>query len=312
MRVVFVAGAGRSGSTLLARLAGQCEEVAAVGELRHLHRSGALVGDPTQRCTCGETLDVCPFWTAIAQGVRARGRDPERFEQLRSSVDRIRHILQIRLSRQPSAFAKRRDEFLLYLRDIYELLLEQEGASVVIDSSKDPSFLFLALEIPEIEVEVVHLVRDPRAVAYSWTTRKVQPEIVTDEVYMPTYRVSRSAAFWAATNLLAELASRRAKRYHRLRYEDFTRDPSGSVTRALDSEANSLPFVDGSVAEFSQSEHHVGGNPDRFQTGRVVISEDERWKSRLRWSQRLMVTALCFPLMVRYGYRVWTGSDGKR
>lgn len=308
LRVLFIAGAGRSGSTLLARLAGQCHDCVTVGELRHLGQSGAADSDPTRRCGCGEPFDVCPFWTSVMSDLVARGWDPQRQETVRGTVDRIRYIPKMLWAREDTDFRRRQREFTSYLADVYGLVSSRSGNSLVVDSSKDPSFLFLLLQNPDLDVDVIHLVRDPRAVAYSWTTRKRLPEVVGRTAYMRTYRAGRSAGFWLATNLLAEVGGRRARRYHRVRYEDFVNAPAQAVRGVVGSGAAETPFIDGNKVKFVKTEHLVKGNPDRFQSGWIEIAPDQRWESHLPAMQKLLVGALCFPLMVRYGYR-WSAPN---
>ena len=50
------------------------------------------------------------------------------------------------------------------------------GRSVVIDSSKDPSYAYVLARAPEIDLRVAHTIRDSPAVAYSWAKRVVRPE----------------------------------------------------------------------------------------------------------------------------------------
>ncbi|MGI9157978.1 MAG: hypothetical protein ACR2FG_15330, partial [Marmoricola sp.] len=62
--VVFIGGAGRSGSTLLGQLLGQLSGFAAVGEMASRFFAKNL---ELQYCGCGAPVPTCPFWTAVAQ-----------------------------------------------------------------------------------------------------------------------------------------------------------------------------------------------------------------------------------------------------
>src|SRR5499427_9656408 len=66
--VVYIAGSGRSGSTMLERVLGEIPGFVNVGELIDLFRHVARHGE---RCGCGELFADCPFWTSV--GKRAFG-----------------------------------------------------------------------------------------------------------------------------------------------------------------------------------------------------------------------------------------------
>src|SRR5690606_14695161 len=90
VRVVFIGGLGRSGTTLLERLLGQLPGVVPLGEITHLWERD-LVGD--EMCACGATFSYCEFWQRI--GKAAFGSwdevDVERLAALKATVDRTRH-----------------------------------------------------------------------------------------------------------------------------------------------------------------------------------------------------------------------------
>jgi hypothetical protein len=48
--------------------------------------------------------------------------------------------------------------------------------------------------------------------------------------------------------------------------------------------------------------HSVKGNPDRFRTGPIEIRLDDEWRRAMRPRDRRVVTALTWPLLLRYGY----------
>lgn len=61
-KIIFIAGSGRSGSTLMGKLLDRQQNTAHVGELRHF----AQIGHRENRaCECGEKLERCSFWRPI-------------------------------------------------------------------------------------------------------------------------------------------------------------------------------------------------------------------------------------------------------
>lgn len=62
MKVYYVAGYGRSGSTLLARLAGRQHGAVVIGEA-HVLASGIYLN--TAICSCGELFPMCAYWASF-------------------------------------------------------------------------------------------------------------------------------------------------------------------------------------------------------------------------------------------------------
>ena len=61
MRVLYIAGLGRSGSTLLSRLLGQVDGICALGEAHHIWRTGAPRAAADELCGCGRSYAQCGF-----------------------------------------------------------------------------------------------------------------------------------------------------------------------------------------------------------------------------------------------------------
>ena len=91
LRVVFIGGQGRSGSTLLERALGQLPDVVSVGETVHLWDRGLR---DNELCGCGQPFSACPFWSEVGQ--LAFGGwdrlDADDAVDLRFSVDRNRYL----------------------------------------------------------------------------------------------------------------------------------------------------------------------------------------------------------------------------
>lgn len=64
VRLLYLAGIGRSGSTLLERLLGEVPGVCSLGEVTHLWRRGVL---RNERCGCGTPFLDCPFWRKVGE-----------------------------------------------------------------------------------------------------------------------------------------------------------------------------------------------------------------------------------------------------
>jgi hypothetical protein len=157
----------------------------------------------------------------------------------------------------------------------------------------------------DVRIRVLHLVRDSRAVAYSWTREKVRLHVVDQVTYMPRYSPQRSAADWMYRNALIEMARGRTDGYMRLRYEDLVADPLGvteRIARFIDLAGADLRFIEESELKFTHVSHTIAGNPMRFEKGAVRLRIDSAWQQELGQTDRSIVTTLTRPLLRRYDY----------
>jgi hypothetical protein len=303
--VVYIGGAGRSGSTLLSRMLGTVSHLVAVGEVRHLLIRGYLDLPQHVRCGCGAPFARCPFWTAVRAQVAVELPDLRAGEAaaLARRVDRIRYLPGIYSPWRTRRLTTDARRFSTVMVALYRAILAVSGASTVIDDSKDLSLLYFLARCPEIQLSVIHLVRDSRGMAYSWTRPKRELELVDGESYMDRYALAYSAYDWCYRNVGVELARPLVGRYLRVRYEDLIQQPERELDRlldALDCSARVASLRDGRIV--LQGDHVAYGNPSRFHHGAVALRLDEAWRDGLSPGRRLWVTALTWPLLWRYGY----------
>jgi hypothetical protein len=307
VQVLYLGGLGRSGSTLIERLIGQLPGVCPVGELVHLWERGIVAGE---RCGCGEPFGQCPFWQQVGKAAFAGWDqvDVSRVAALRSRVDRNRFIPA--LARRDVRPGRRRelDEYSLYYARLYAAVAEVSGCELVVDSSKHPSLAHCLRWQADVDLRVLHLVRDSRAVAYSWSRQVRRPD-TDNESYMTKYSPAVAAGQWNAQNAAFHLLARLGGPVMRLRYEDFTAAPEATMRRIAGFAGlpaqDTFPFLGGDgVSSWAHLglAHSVSGNPMRFATGQIPIRADERWRTGMPAAQRQAVTALTFPLLAGYGY----------
>ncbi len=306
--VLYVGGMGRSGSTILERLIGQIEGVCNLGEVVFLADRGVR---ENQTCGCGQLFADCPFWTQV--GELAFGGwdtvDVDRLDHLYRTVDDVKYTPRMLLPRSTGDFDRRRAEYTSFFHRVYAAAAEVSGAAFIVDSSKVTSLVYALSHEKGIGLRLLHLVRDPRGVANSWTRHVRRPEITDHEEFMPVYRPSYMAALWSGHNLLLAALRLRGVSAYRLNYELFTADPRGAlqaVARFLGRPDAALDFVapDNRTVTLSTT-HSVAGNPMRFQTGPVAVKRDRRWRREMPRRAQLLVGAITLPVARAFGYRVW-------
>jgi hypothetical protein len=299
--VLYIGGYGRSGTTLIERVLGQLPGLCAVGEMRHVWERSFR---DNQLCGCGQPFRVCEFWSAVVR--RAFGGfdrlDAGHMVDQARRVDRTRYVP--RLLAPGGAFAHRFADHAAVVRRLYGAIREVSGCRVIVDSSKEPSYGWLLQRAGGFEVSVVHVVRDSRAVAFSWVRKKERPEVHWRRELMDVHAPLKSAALWLTFNALCRAMARLGCAYRRVHYEDFVVDPVAALTPVLAMIGESpaaLDWVDGRRLHLAAN-HTVSGNPMRFAVGDVEVQLDREWRDRMRPADRRLMTALTFPSLLRYGY----------
>jgi hypothetical protein len=186
---------------------------------------------------------------------------------------------------------------------------ELAGAQVVVDSSKVGLRLKYLLRDPELDVKVIRLVRDGRAVALTY----MDPAGFAD-ASDPSKRaggmggdrakerlsMSQAAYEWRRCMEEAEhvLQGLDRSRWMEVHYEDYCREPDITLERLhrfLGVEPGRQP------KDFRSVEQHVVGNGMRLDTS-SEIRLDERWRTVLSNEQMQIFDSVAGKMNRRYGY----------
>ena len=306
VKVLFIASTGRSGSTILDRLLGAREGFWSTGELMQVWDRGFRAN---LLCGCGRPLRECEFWGAVAGDVLEPPDAPSAEAVLEL------HRYHCRKSTLPARALKRlggsqryRGQWRTYsmaLGALYHSIRRVSGCRVIVDSSKSFTYALTLARLPEIDLRVVHLVRDSRAVAYSWQRKKRDPSFGGEERFLSRFSPTRIALGWDLANAaLGSLSASGALAGLRVRYEDLIERPGAELNRVLAHLGEDLL----SASEMATRTlppgvaHTVSGNPMRFKKGSIELRLDLEWQERMASRQRLLVSALTWPLLLRYGY----------
>jgi hypothetical protein len=292
LSVMFIAGPGRTGSTILGNVLNEVEGCFHVGELRDLWRILAL-GLPNP-CGCGLPLTECPIWSRVLGRVVPEGRPLEEYATevwglQRSSVRtaHLQSLLKDRLSDGARTYSE-------VMGRVYEAVAEVTGSDIIVDSSKAPAEAAAMLHAPGVVGYVVTLIRDPRAVAHAWSRTNA---------HLIRQPLLKSSTNWVLQCVGAEWVASKAPASIRIRNEDLIADPEATVGQLLAGVAASdrvNPVSGRSVT--LHGNHTVAGNPGRERTGEVALEPDQRWVRGMSRPRQLLVGACTLPLRVRYRY----------
>ena len=307
VKVLFIAGSGRSGSTVVAQVLAEVPGWVTCGELR----LGVPVLLHDRLCGCGERAQQCPFWHAVIE--EAFGAFDlsmlRRGVELMKRVALNRHTALHYLPLQNSRFGRELREYASIMERIYQGVRTVSGCEVIVDTSKLPSY-FLALgHAPTLDLRTVHIVRDSRAVAFSNQRRVRDPANPDATRYMPQQGLALTSVAWNLKNGFISAAMGQRGRRIMVRYEDFVSRPIEQIERVLRFAGSDQqpPPISGGQLEIG-AHHTTAGNPMRFHKGALRLRLDDEWHERMKPRDRTFVTALTWPMLARYGYVGGPGS----
>jgi len=315
VHVLYIAGIGRSGSTLLCRTLGAIDGFLGTGELMRIFSRGVTNGD---LCGCGAPVSACGVWRPVLAELHRREPqlDPARLENIRRRLTEGWPLL--RYYFLPSSLARvdaEANELRRFLAAFYRSVRAATGARVIVDASKNMAFARLLTETPGIRVSLVHLVRDSRGVAYSLRRRRRRPGTNGRQEHFTQHGPVLASSLWTMAQLMTEPLRRHASRYLRVRYEDFVSAPSTAIERILEfaGEPVRRPLGHVNGESVSLGAHHlIASNPNRERRGEIRLHEDVAWRRAMPHGSKYLVTALTLPLLRRYGYRIRPGEEVPR
>ena len=303
--IIYIAGVGRSGSTLLDRTLGSAEGMCTLGELNAIWSFGY---NENVVCSCGETFYKCTFWTQVRKhsGIQHESSEKhymDNFINVALGPERTKSFPKFFLLSMLGVRSKTLNAYMELQKQLYQGVALACNQKILIDSSKSPFHLYWLSRIPGIRLHVVHLVRDPRATVFSWMNPKFNPG---RKQSMMKYSLFRGSLLWVIRNLAVEML-RFLIPIHRMKYEDLMSSPKSEVNALM----NKMGLLNVSFSSFQDEHtvdlkpiHTISGNPVRFKSGATKISYDDRFKRDMPLFSYWVSTLITLPLLLAYKYKL--------
>lgn len=279
--VIYLAGSGRSGSTLLELSLNNVLGQPATGELIHLwHHSLDEV-----KCGCGEIVSDCEFWGSVFNKMPISKDFFNDVALLKKEVLRWRYLPWLIFpDLAPKQYKERFKKFVEYYEQLYLALASSLNSQLVVDASKNVLMLFMFNQFKKIEFKVIHLVRDPRGVVYSWRFRKkVNPAYFKKESYMHKIPLAKIIGLWWFNFLLVSMQCKRFVACVSVTYDNFVLHPKATLQylcASLGIEGSNFSVIENRKMLLDNN-HTISGNPLRFKRGEITIQKDDEWRMKM-------------------------------
>jgi hypothetical protein len=213
LKVIYVMGAGRSGSTILGVTLGNCAGFFYAGELdKWLPYGGVPRLDGAARAR---------LWDQVR---RDMGDPAGLFGHRARCLERSSSLFRVRRWRARRTL---RGAYVQVAGDLYRAVARAAGASQLIDTSHYPLRARELQRMRGVDVYLLFLVRDPHSVVRSFAAPDVRE---------PMFGALKTNAYLWLTHLVSVFVFLRQPRERRvfLRYEDFLANPEGILRNLLD------------------------------------------------------------------------------
>jgi len=223
-KVIYVMGAGRSGSTILGVTLGNCAGVFYAGELdKWLLRSGEPKLEGQQRMS---------FWKSVKDEVV--DADPLYGPTAHRYLERSSALF---ILRGRSVRRRIRKSYLRVMGELYGAIAANAAATHVVDTSHYPLRARQLQSLDAIELYLLLLVREPQQVIASFARGDVQE---------PRFNPAKTRAYLLITHLLSAWVFSKHPPQQRfvLANEDFAADPEGVLRSLLQRVGSSAPIPD--------------------------------------------------------------------
>ncbi|MDJ0858248.1 MAG: sulfotransferase [Dinoroseobacter sp.] len=293
-RIIYITGYGRSGSTVVDIALGMHPEVFGSGEISAMCRH---VWRENEYCACGNRIKECAVWGPI-MARWTQQYDPAGYLALQRAIEPLYAPARI-------IGGRKLENFLAQSQAMFSIMRDETGIPIILDSSKAPGRALALAHDPSIDLRVIHLVRDARAVAHAMgraipldVARGIQKEIV------PRWAM-RTALRWRMYNSVAERlhAQLPAEHFVRVRYEDIARDPVTEFARISKTVGVDLSAIASLMAEGEPivPAHQMAGSRIRMK-GPLSLHYDDAWELEMPETARRQVEFVAGEQLRRYRY----------
>lgn len=308
LNLIYIASTGRSGSTLLDMLLGSHSQIATAGEIQILPHE--IMHDGFMPCGCGKPIPECSFWQQVIDRVKPLNAPQPQIHYFREKHNagktlRWKHLLELNFK---NILESKQDEIDIYGHNNYKLFEEflnvteesnNNRPTWIVDASKDPYRLLWLVKSDLFNIKVLHLVKDPRAFAYSMTRRLLNGQDSQYKAYQ--FTVQKTFSWLIHNYLISKIAQHNLNNsdYLLVNYEKLASKPEATFKEILDLVGCQVES-DFEKGFKSNTIHTIAGNPMRYKPRNIVL--DEAWKTSFPAIYRNTANIIASVNKAKYGY----------
>jgi hypothetical protein len=288
--IIYLMGAGRSGTTALATFLGNSHNILSVGEMHQFFEHI----EHNKPCSCGALLSECDVWSRVLARLPHDYLDnPGAYKSFCDDFEYHKAVPKYLLRSFKS-------EDIHKYTDINEIVFqaieEEYQKSYILDSAKYIGRALGLSKSNKINIKIIYVIRDVRGVISSFT-KSVQ----TSRTPLSTI------VYWTIVNIVAEFVYRVFPKGSviKLKYEDLIDEPIREFERLEKFLGIDLGDVKEKVIENQAFDmpHIIGGN--RMKSNKqIYFRKDASWRDNFPRSKKWSYYLLASPLMLLNKFKI--------
>jgi len=288
--LIYILSSGHSGSTLIDLMLGSHSCIESVGEIDKFseyfsNSQNTIASKKVKLCNCGQPIAECSYWKQVK-------------EKLDNSI-----VSNINLKQD---FAERNYQLM-------SAILAVSGKKIICDSSKQIDRLSSFLASDLFNVQIIHLIRDGRAYAFSMKNKqertiakygsldKYKEFLRAKGKQDQHYNYDNAIKKWNEINIAWQKQFNKLPNYYFLKYENLVENPEKSLSAIL--KKVDLKFESNQVEFYKVTHHNIDGNRMRMK-GSQEIKRDTRYLENLSFKDWWLGTALAWQGLVEFKYPI--------
>ena len=278
INIVYLLGAGRSGTTLLATLLNNHDSIKTLGEM---HQFFEFLDDD-KNCSCGTSLKNCNKWKEAVSSLKSNVNSKRKFVNQEEKHSKIPGLLAGKTADR---------KYLTIQEEVFSSIHEHRPSKWYVDSSKYIARFLLLKKSKKLNIKGIYVVRDPRGVVYSFQKKVQTPK-----------RPISALLYYNIINLFGEIAYRMDDDTIKIRYEDLVDKPQETLSRIY-SHIFDEKIEAEKLAQYFEIPHIIGGNRMKVEK-RIRLKPDQKWLKNILRHKQVIYYYLCFLFMKINKYKV--------
>lgn len=277
MKIIYIAGDGRSGSTLLDSILANLENSISVGEC---HRFWGRFYETDTLCGCSDKIEDCQLWRTIDEKIKNNfpNYNPKIMRKQVMEIQYFSNFQKIpKLISTPSW-----KTFGEIVKFYYSEIAKTSNSEIIVDSSKSISWAYLLQSLDFCDLRIIHLERDLTSVANSWKKTVNLPEYYDKVVLMPKKSNFLITKSWFKIKFLAKKL-KTSTHYLFVEYKNLCKRPKeilSEIEKFIEEDLNYENLQ-------NKKNHAIGGNPMRSElSGNIVIKKDRKATEKLTFLEK--------------------------
>ncbi len=284
LNIIYLMGAGRSGTTILASLLNANNNIVTVGEmhqfLEHIIHN--------KKCSCGSLLNTCKVWSPITKDYFNQNK--EELIKLQKYLEKIESHKRI-----PISFFKSDKKYIKFQEEIFSKIHKKHQSRYYLDSAKYISRALQLKKSNKLKIKIIYVVRDVRGVINSFSK-----QVQTNKNPLATI------IYYIIINFFGQLSAWIYKKdVLKIKYEDLIENSSQTIAKISDFLEEDLSDIIDVVEKekFIEVPHIIGGNRLKSEK-RIKLRKDLAWKKNLTRAKQIIYYFLSLPFMLLNKYKL--------